>query len=1000
MELKEAVENFLATVLEEFSYHPFIAPYLNTSRENPPQHYIHQYEIVGKLALRKPVRALIGDEIGLGKTVTALNVSKYLEKLKRASKILIVVPRVLVGQWRKELVRMGISESKIRHLERYTLEFWKRQNFPEGYYIASMDFLKKEERISEIVNVAWDLIIIDEVHKFGYKTRRFWEIGEKLVEDVPERDVIFLSATPHRGDPQDYLSRLQLLDPYLTKGWRSLDRRQFYEATHGALLFRRTKEDVNKIYECREVFPPARFYAGVIGARQDEAEFVKRLVKFLRAKLEEFAYEKGLISERVIPLLTVLVFKRAASSPYAAMRTLERLLIKRAAPEEPTKELIDSVRSFLEIGYEDYEYTEKDPEEVFNEFLDRTAPLLDDRDKEEVRKLRDMARSIMERGDSKLNALVSLLQDIMADQESKVIVFTEYKDTLDYLIGNLKKTHPEWATSMLRLCSDEARDETAFQRIKSAFETNPQARILLATDVVAEGINLQVAHILVNYEIPWSLIKVEQRIGRVWRLGQKKDVEAYTLFMNNIADFSALSSMYEKLINLKRAELSPRPVTGQEVLLYAESEDLLKISPSVALIKDGKKKKFLRVTEARAILTFLKEDKAGLEKLVASIIAARQEVEKKLASKGVLYKPKTRKEVEQTMELLGFKTPSELFESLRGLVKSSSKILGFKVLEAEDVMKIVIGFEMPRTLTTIDDIYGLLVKDGTQEKALKEPIGFVAYGDVEGIMTLLPVELRDKKSGTILYRELIGVNIESGEIFRGFQLFRILSQALSSCLGALQRSDLDTEIPFMSQVNVVESLIKSASSLWEPLTRYINNLESLRLRDVDRTWARSRDLEVIPQPKPLGYIHFVTEPKAPPEEAPEEIKKEVEEKALEIVMKTEKDEKRVPKRVPETEHYDVRSVDPSTGEVRLIEVKGHKGPEVYGELTENEAELAKKEHDRYWLYIVYDIGSEKPKLLRFRDPLRTMNLKIFERIEKRKMYRLWPKKLEEGGKTG
>ena len=66
MELKEAVENFLATILEEFSYHPFIAPYLNTSRENPPQHYIHQCEIVGKLALRKPVRVLVGDEIGLG----------------------------------------------------------------------------------------------------------------------------------------------------------------------------------------------------------------------------------------------------------------------------------------------------------------------------------------------------------------------------------------------------------------------------------------------------------------------------------------------------------------------------------------------------------------------------------------------------------------------------------------------------------------------------------------------------------------------------------------------------------------------------------------------------------------------------------------------------------------------------------------------------------------------------------------------------------------------
>jgi len=117
-------------------------------------------------------------------------------------------------------------------------------------------------------------------------------------------------------------------------------------------------------------------------------------------------------------------------------------------------------------------------------------------------------------------------------------------------------------------------------------------------------------------------------------------------------------------------------------------------------------------------------------------------------------------------------------------------------------------------------------------------------------------------------------------------------------------------------------------------------------------------------------------------------------------MEKENEERRIPERVPEVEHYDVRSVDPLTGEVRIIEVKGHKRPEVYGELTEDEAGLAEKERDRHWLYIVYDIGSGKPNLLRFRNPLRTMNWKIFERVEKRKMYRLWPKNLKEGRKTG
>jgi len=994
MELKESVEELLDLILEELSYHPFIGPYLNTSRDNPPQPYVHQIEAVGKLALRKPIRALIGDEIGLGKTITALSISKYLERLARAKRTLIVVPRVLVGQWRKELLRMGIPQSKIRHVESNTIEFLHLQNFPEGYYIASMDLLKREERIGQIINIAWDLIVIDEVHKLGYKTARFWKIGKMLIEGVPKRDVVFLSATPHRGDPRDYIARLQLLDPYLVEGWQVLDRRQFYETTHGAILFRRTKEDVNKIYEGKEVFPPAKFYAGVINARKDEAEFVARLVEFLHSKLVEFAYEKGIISERVIPLLTVLIFKRAASSPYAAMTTLERLLVKRTAPEF-TSELIDSVRSFLDVGYEDYEYPEKDPDEVFNEFLDQTASLLSERDREEIRKLRDMAKSIMEKGDSKLNALVSLLGDIMSGPlDSKVIVFTEYKDTLEYIITNLKKMHSEWSNNILKLSSDETRDETVFERIKEAFEKKPTARILMATDVVAEGVNLQIAHILVNYEIPWSLIKVEQRIGRVWRLGQKKTVEAYTMFMNNVADCTALNSMYEKLINLKRAELSPRPVTGQEVLLYAEAEDIIKLPPSIAIIKSAEKKKFMRVTEAKAILTFIREKQAGLEKLVASIIAARQEVEKDLTSKGVLYKPQTRQEVEKAMQLLGFKNAAEVIEAFANLVRSSSEILGFKVQEEQNILKIRIGMEMPKTLVTMDDFYGLLSKKKRVEiGSVSPPIYLVAYGNHEGLMFLIPAEIKEKTTGTVLYRELIGMYRGTGKILRGAELLHTISFAISNCLGPADNWEKDPEIPFISMAEVVENLRKPASSLYEPLTRYVNNLENLRLRNTDESWTRVRSLEVVSL-KPIAYIRFVRRPIALSTTISQEVKDKIEQTAVEIVMKKEREEERIPEKVPESEHYDVRSTDPATGETRIIEVKGHGGTEIYGELTESEAELARKESGRYWLYIVYDIESGEPKLLRYIDPLKNMNWKIFPRFERR--YYLWPKESGEG----
>ncbi|HLI46326.1 MAG TPA: helicase-related protein [Geobacterales bacterium] len=986
MDLRTAVSTLLTNVLNQLNYHPLFSPYLKTSHENPPQYYLHQCEVIARLALRKPIRVLIGDEIGLGKTITALAIAKYLENTGRAKRTLIIVPRVLVLQWRKELIRMGIPTSKIRHLESEYIEFYKMQSFPEGYYIASMDLLKREERISQIVDVEWDLIIVDEVHKFGYKTKRFREIGKKLIEAKPSRNVIFLSATPHRGDPRDYIHRLQLLDPYLVEDWKNLDKRLFYEVTHGSILFRRTKEDVNTVYEEKKIFTDARFYAGLIAGREDEKKFVKDLVSFLRTKLIEFAYEKGLISEKVIPLLIILIFKRATSSPYSAWTTLQRLLLKRVEPDFP-KELVASVESFLGVGYEDFEY-EKDPEELFNDFLDRASSLLSDSDMEKIRELKDMAQSIMQKGDTKLNATISLLEDIIAKTDSKVIIFTEYKDTLDYIINNLKSKHPEWSQSILSLSSEETRDEKLFSKVRNDFERNPKVRILVATDVIAEGVNLQVANVVINYEITWSLIKLEQRIGRVWRLGQKRDIEAYTLFMDNIADKAALNSMYQKLLNLKRAELQPRPITGQEVLFfYAEAKDLTELPPSVALAKEEKKKKFVKVTEAKSIKTYLEWDEAGLKELVSSIIAAKREIEREISSKGILYKPRSRKEVEETMKLVGFKDHNEIFDAMKKLLRASAAIYGFNILEEGETIKIWKESEMPTYINTLDGFFVSL----TGKSNTSEPICIVAQGKDETLISLIPVSIQDKRDNTTLYRDLIGVDLTQGKILKGSSLINTISQAIMNCIGAEKLDDRLKKISMETYANIIDE-IKNVSDILNITDAYKSRLENNGLRDPDGTWIRNSDIKVTLSDS-VGYLHFVKLSSKPPETIPEEVKREIEKQAIEKVLADERAEGRVPCVVSETEHYDIRSVSPSTGEVRLIEVKGHKGLEIYAELTEDEAEVAEKCKERYWLYIVYDIGSGYPKVLKFHNPLETMDLQVFERKQKR--YILRPKTEEE-----
>jgi superfamily II DNA or RNA helicase len=982
MELREAVRALLTNVLSQFSYHPLFSPYLKTSTENPPKLYLHQCETIARLALRKPIRVLIGDEIGLGKTITALAIAKYLENTGRAKRTLIVVPRVLVLQWRKELVRMGIPTSKIKDLESNRIESYRMQGFPEGYYIASMDLLKREERISKIVDVEWDLIIVDEVHKFGYKTKRFWKIGKMLIEGKPSRNVIFLSATPHRGDPRDYIFRLKLLDPYLVEDWKNLDRRLFYEVTHGSILFRRTKEDVNNIYEEKKIFTDAKFYAGLIAGREDEKRFIRELVTFLRTKLIDFAYEKGMISEKVIPLLIVLIFKRATSSPYSAWTTLQRLLLRRVEPDFP-RELVASVESFLGVGYEDFEY-EKDPEEIFNDFLDRASPLLDSKDMEKVRELKDMAQSIMEKGDTKLNATISLLEDVMTESDSKVIVFTEYKDTLDYIVDNLKKRHPEWGQRILSLSSEETRDEKLFNKVRTAFEKDPKTRILVATDVIAEGVNLQVANIVINYEIPWSLIKLEQRIGRVWRLGQRRDVEAYTLFMDSIADKAALNSMYQKLFNLKKAELQPRPITGQEVLFYyAETKDIKTPPPSMALIREERKKKFVKVTEAKSIRTYLEKDEEGLQELVRSIIAAKQEIEKEISSKGVLYKPRSRKEVEEAIRLTGFENHKEILNSLKELLKASAPIMGLNIIEEAEAIKIRKGLEMPTYVNTLDGFYANL----TGECSANEAVCIVAQGDNEALVSLLPVSIKDRRDNSLLYAGLVGVDVNVGKVFTGSSVINLVAKAIMNCIGTEKLEYESEEIPNFVYANIIDEL-KSLSEILHVVNTYKSRLENFRLRDPERTWIKNSDVEVVTSDA-VGYLHFIKLPSKPPEEIPEEVRREIERRAVEIVVDIEKAEGRLPILMPETEHYDVRSIDPVTGEIRMIEVKGHRGQEIFAELTEDEAEFAAKEKGRYWLYIIYDIGGEKPKFLRFQNPLETMDLQVFERVQKR--YLLQPK---------
>ncbi|MDW7970201.1 MAG: DUF3883 domain-containing protein, partial [Sulfolobales archaeon] len=422
-------------------------------------------------------------------------------------------------------------------------------------------------------------------------------------------------------------------------------------------------------------------------------------------------------------------------------------------------------------------------------------------------------------------------------------------------------------------------------------------------------------------------------------------------------------------------------VTGQKVLYYAETKDIKELPMSVALTKE-RKRKFFRVTEANSIKTYLEKDEVGLQELVESILAAKQEIEKEISSKQILYKPRSRNEVENVIKTVGFKDHKEVFDALKNLLKASAPMLGIEVLDEGGSTKIRRGSEMPTYVNTLDDIFTLL--DG--RSTANESVCIVSQSDGTALISLVPVSIRDRRDGALLYTELVGVDLCSGEILRGTQLIATISQAIRNLVGVTKLDNKD--IPIHIIANIIDYEKRGLSEFLHPIEIYRSWLEGRRLRSNEGVWIRRSDIDISAS-DPVGYLQFVKMSTTSPESVSEEVKREIEKRAIEEVLAYERAKGREPTDVSATEHYDIRSVNPSTGEVRYIEVKGHKGLEISAEITESEAEVAQREKERYWLYIVYDIGSGHPKILEFQNPLETMDMQVFERRERR--YFLRPK---------
>lgn len=549
-------------------YDPLLA--MNTSKVDPLP---HQIEAVYGYVLQLPrIRFLIADDPGAGKTIMAGLIIKELKLRNLVKRILIVSPGHLKDQWRRELSER--FEEKFLVIDRGLLDALYGENvwLRENQIITSIDFAKRDEVLPSISAAHFDLIIVDEAHKmsayrYGDKTEKTgrYKLGEALSR-VTEH-LLFLTATPHKGDPDNFRLFLDLLEPGFFATNEMLQ--ESIRNKDNPLFIRRVKEDL-KDFEGKPLFLPRHvdtvpFNLGTDSPR--EKELYNELSRYVNTQ-----YNKALTKDkkRNVAFALVILQRRLASSIYALLKSLERRkrrledLIKgveeKKKPSEYTFDF-DTVEDMSEEERwkeeeiwetlsvaENREELEKEIETIAG-LIERARSIIQ---KEEEIKLKELKKSLKE-----------LAQKYTEKEDKKILIFTESRDTLDYLEKRIK----EWGYVTNTIHGGMKLED----RVKAEGIFKTETNVLVATEAAGEGINLQFCHLMINYDIPWNPNRLEQRMGRIHRYGQQKEVYVFNLVAEDTREGKVLNRLFEKLEEIRNALGSDKVFDVLSEVLYNKS---------------------------------------------------------------------------------------------------------------------------------------------------------------------------------------------------------------------------------------------------------------------------------------------------------------------------------------------------------------------------------------------------------------------------------------------
>lgn len=1028
-----------------YEYDPYFS--LSTARVDPLP---HQLEAVYDFLLPLPrIRFLLADDAGAGKTIMAGLLLKELKLRGLVQRTLIVVPANLIFQWQRELRdRFRERFDIIRGVDlknAYGINPW--QDKPQ--VITSIDWAKREEVLESLQRAQWDLVIVDEAHRMSasdpeHKTDRY-RLGEVLSQKTLH--LLFLTGTPHKGEPVNFCLFLQLLDRDVYGDVRSLN--EAMRRNHAPFYLRRTKEalvtfpdaetgKVRKLFTNREVHT-VRF-----NLDGDEFDFYENLTNYVQEQSIRAAADAS-VRGRALGFTMAMYQRRFASSIHAVRLSLERRLKKLDRQlRTPQQAIVDLSR------LEDIEELPDDEvvrleEEVETASLPSEHELIR-REIADLRILVQKAKELEDRGrSSKLEKLREVLsnQNVFGDTSTKLIIFTEFKETLDFLVEQLR----QWGLQVAQIHGGMkiGDRDTPGTRLWSERQFREEAQILVATEAAGEGINLQFCWLMINYDLPWNPMRLEQRIGRIHRYGQERDCLIFNFVAANTREGQVLERLLDRLKEIRKELGSDQvfDVVGQVIPAnYLERlfRDLYagRVSAQGALerlVTDLDRERFARICRSTleglakrqlnlsAILSKSAEAKERrlvpeaveefflqaapivglppprgqngvytLGRIPRRVLQVGERLETRFGPLGRDYRritfDKRRLSKDPTLEWV---TPGHpLFEAVREVLWEEIQ---------NDLRRGAVFYELGRKVPARLEVFASSVADGrgntlhrrlfvvefteSGEKRLRQPTVFfdlIPADPPPAEKPSIPIQIQEIEG--FLFKEGLETFLKEVQGERLKELETIAWHVELSINTLIDRQQRQV-VELLQRQQAGEEVSLALSEAQKRLDELIDRLERRRKELAQERQLAIADVTRIASALVLPY----PEEKIVRDLIPD---LEVERVAMEVALRYERERGWQPEDVSqENRGFDILSRYLESGQVRFIEVKGRATRSTIA-LTPNEYKTASRLRKDYWLYVVFDCAT-KPRLITVQDPCRLRWLPIMQ-VER---YQIEPEEISE-----